>query len=347
MRNITIQGRSVGAGEPCFVIAEIGVNHNGDLALAKQLIDVAAQAGADCVKFQVFHADSLVGPNAPLAPYQGTDRAIGQSEMLRGLQLEEADWMALKRQCDDLGITFLATPFDEESLDLLMDLSVAALKVGSGDLTNPDLLRAVGSTHLPVILSTGMATMEEVDHALGVLDEVRAGDVLLLHCVSAYPADPVDANLRAMRSMSDQFQLSVGFSDHTLGIEVALAAVALGACVIEKHITINNTLPGPDHRASLTPPEFASLVKGIRTVEMSLGTGRKEPAAAEADVAAVARRSLTAARDLPAGHVLESRDIAVQRPGIGLKPALKDELVGKRVRKSLTRGSLFSLDLLE
>ena len=343
-----INDREIGRGNLCFVIAEAGVNHNGSLDLAFQLVDQAALSGADAVKFQTFKAERLVTPDAPKAGYQKemTGAAESQYEMLRRLELSEQDHGVLFDYCKQKGILFLSTPFDEASADFLETLGVAAYKVGSGEITNLPLLEHIAAKGKPMIVSTGMSTLGEVEIAVQAVRRQGNQDLILLHCVSNYPADPAEANLRAMHTMMAAFGTPVGFSDHTPGISVALAAVALGACVVEKHFTLDRTLPGPDHRASLEPDELQALVKGIREVEVSLGTGLKLPVQRELDTAAVARKSLTAGRDLAAGEILDPGMVAIKRPGTGLPPMMLPYVVGRRLRQAVKAGALLSLEML-
>lgn len=337
-------GREIGPHHPALIIAEAGVNHNGDLARALRLIEVAAEAGADAVKFQTFCADRLVTREAPKARYQleTTDTGESQYEMLRRLELSQADHAALIAHCAQHGILFLSTPFDEESAAMLAELGVAAFKIPSGEITNLPFLSAVAAWQRPIILSTGMATEAEVRTAVECLRASGNGQLALLHCVSNYPAEPADVNLRAMPAMASLFGVPVGFSDHTLGIDIAAAAVALGACIVEKHFTLDRALPGPDHRASVEPEELAQLVRSIRRVESALGHGRKEPAASEANTAQVARKSLVAARDLAAGTLLTEDAIGIKRPGTGLAPALRPQLVGRVLKSAVPAGTLFT-----
>lgn len=332
-----------------FIIAEAGVNHNGDLALAKKLVEAAATAGADAVKFQTFKASNLVSKIAPLAEYQkqNTAQEESQFEMLQRLELSEEAFRELKNFCFEKDILFLSTPFDVESLELLDRLEVPFFKVPSGEITNLPFLRAIAQKKKPMIVSTGMATLAEVKEAVAAIRHAGNGDIILLQCVSSYPADPADANLRAMLTLKDAFGLPVGFSDHTAGIEVALAAAALGAHVIEKHFTLDKNLPGPDHKASLNPEELRALVKGIRKVEAALGDGEKKPSAAECNVMEAARKSLVAACDIPEGVVLTEKMIAIKRPGNGLKPALFEQLIGRKTKKNFFEGELFSWEALE
>jgi N-acetylneuraminate synthase len=346
--SIRIGSRVVGEGHPCFIIAEAGVNHNGDPELARQLIDEAAAAGADAVKFQTFRAQNLMVRSAPKAAYQRetTDSSESQFDMVRRLELPFEEFGRLKKYSERRGILFLSTPFDFEAVDYLASLDVAAFKISSGEVTNHPLLAYVARTGKPVILSTGMSALNEVEEAIRVMKSTEASALALLHCVSNYPAIPRDINLRAMLTMRDAFGVPVGYSDHTLGIEVAIAAVALGASIIEKHFTIDRDLPGPDHRASLQPDELAAMVRGIRNVEQALGNGRKEPARSEADTAAAARRSLVAACDIPAGAVLTETVIAIKRPGTGMPPSMRTSIVGRTAKTDIPAGTLLTLEML-
>jgi len=339
----------IGRGYPVFVIAEAGVNHNGDLGLATELIDVAISAGANAVKFQTFNADAIAATDAPKAEYQLATTTPGQSqlEMLRKLELSRDAHFTLKAYCDKRGMTFLSTPFDEPSVELLEGLSVPAYKVSSGDLTNLPLIEQVSRTGKPVIISTGMSTLEEVGTAVKTAQSVGCNELILLHCVSNYPATPNEVNLRAMRTMEQEFAVPVGFSDHTEGIAISLAAVALGAAIIEKHFTLNRNLPGPDHQASLEPMELATLVKEIRSVEDSLGDGCKKPTPAEIETAKVARRSIMAGISLKAGTVLRRDLLVLKRPGTGLPPSMVESLIGRRIRIDIPAGTMIKLEMLD
>lgn len=346
MKTLSIAGREVGPGCPCFVIAEAGVNHNGRLDLALQLVGAAAEAGADAVKFQTFKAARLATAAAPKAAYQADGTAESQLEMLTRLELRE-EWHApLMERARRAGILFLSTPFDEASADFLESLDLPAFKVSSGELVNLPFLEHLAAKGRPLVVSTGMASLADVEAAVRAVRGAGDPPLALLHCVSCYPADPASVNLRAMDTLARAFALPVGYSDHTLGMEVPLAAVALGACIVEKHLTLDASLPGPDHRASAEPAELARLVRGIRAVESALGDGRKLPAAEEAEIAAVARKSLVAARDLAAGEVLTRETLAVRRPGTGLPPAMVSFLLGRTLRRSVPSGTPLSLELL-
>jgi N,N'-diacetyllegionaminate synthase len=348
MKTVEIAGRKIGPGFPCFIIAEAGVNHNGDLSLARQLVDLAAQSGADAVKFQTFKADKVIAPHAPKADYQlqTTSANESQLEMARQLELSFEAFRELYAYCQAKKILFLSTPFDHESADFLDELGVAAFKVPSGEITNLPFLAHVARKAKPMLVSTGMSYLGEVETAVRTIEQAGNSNIVLLHCTSNYPADSSDVNLRAMQTMAIAFGTPVGYSDHTLGTEVSLAAVALGACVVEKHFTLERSLPGPDHRASLEPLELKALVRGIRIVEAALGHGRKEPAASEANTAAVARRSLVARRNITSGTVLCDEDVAVMRPGTGLAPAMLSHLLGRTARVNIPAGTLLSLEML-
>lgn len=344
---VHVRGRDIGSGNPCFVIAEAGVNHNGDLDLALRLVDAAVAAGADAVKFQTFRTERLVTKSAPKATYQQrtTGDAGSQSDMIKALELDADAHRRILSHCEHQGILFLSTPFDEESADLLTDLRVPLFKTGSGELTSIDLLRHIASKGLPMIVSTGMATLGEVEAALGAIRATGNEDVVLLHCVSNYPAAASDVNLRAMETMGRAFGVPVGYSDHTLGPEVALAAVALGACVVEKHITLDRSLPGPDHEASMEPADFAAMVRAIRNVEAALGDGVKRPRPSEANTAAVARRSVVSAVDIPAGAVVTEEMLTAKRPGTGIPPSAARWLVGRTARLDIVADTLLSLEM--
>jgi len=345
---IEISGRAVGYSRPCFIIAEAGVNHNGSVETARRLVDVAVKAGVDAVKFQTFKAERLATRDAPKAGYQmqATDINESQFEMLRRLELSRETHLELFNYCRRIGVLFLSTPFDEESADLLEEIGVPAFKIPSGELTNLPFLIHVARKGKPMIVSTGMSSLDEVEAAVQAVEQAGNTNVVLLHCISAYPADPADVNLRAMHTMASAFNVPVGYSDHTLGIEVALAAVALGACVIEKHFTLDRSLPGPDHRASLEPHELSALVRGIRIVEKALGHARKEPSASEANTAAVARKSLVAKRDIRTGSTLTEAMITLKRPGTGLPAAMRSKVVGRKAKQDIPAGTFLTLEMM-
>ena len=342
-----IRGRELGRG-PAFVIAEAGVNHNGDLDLARRLVDAAAAAGADAVKFQTFRTDALVSAAAPKARYQVETTGGGESQqaMLARLELGWDAHATLRDHAAARGLVFFSTPFDEASADLLGELGVELFKVPSGEVTNLPLLRHVAAKGRPVLLSTGMSTLDEVATAVETIRAAGDPPLAILHCVSAYPAPVEDTNLRAMDTLRTRFGRPVGLSDHSLGIEIALAAVARGAAVLEKHLTLDRALPGPDHRASLEPTDFIALVRGVRAIERALGDGDKRPMPSEVDTRAVARRSLVAARPLPAGHRLLRADIAIKRPGTGIAPGDLDAVVGRTLARALDADELLDWSAL-
>lgn len=340
-----------------FIIAEAGVNHNGNLALAMQLADAALAAGADAVKFQTFRAEDVVTPTAQTADYQRTNTGeANQFEMIKKLELDEPSHQALAAHCRNIGIEFFSTPFSEEAVALLVRLGVGRLKLPSGEITNKPLLMCAGASGLPLLMSSGMSTLDEVRTAVGWIAEGRrAGghalpapaNLTLLHCTSAYPAPAEALNLRALQTMSDEMKLPVGYSDHSEGIEAALAAVALGACVIEKHLTLDTGMPGPDHRASADPQLFAAMARGIRLVERMRGDGVKRPQPIEGNTRDVARRSVVLQRDVPRGRALGRDDLCLRRPGTGIAPDQWSRLLGRRLREDAVAHTLLTWDMLE
>lgn len=324
--------------EACYIIAEAGVNHNGSMAIAMALIDAAADAGADAVKFQTFRAGCLVVRHAEKAAYQKRQDAAHESqlEMLSGLELSHDDHVQLISHCRSRGIQFLSTAFDSGSADYLDSLSLPFVKIPSGEITNLPRLRSAVIPGRRIILSTGMANLGEVEAALIALEKEGASwdDIIVLHCHTDYPTRFNDVNLLAMQTMSSAFPgIRVGYSDHTLGIEVPVAAVALGACLIEKHFTLDRTLPGPDHAASLQPDELRSMVTAVRNVENALGHGRKEPSASESINKLVVRKSIVAACQITAGEMLTAANLTVKRPGSGISPMRWDEVLGTRANR--------------
>lgn len=347
-----------------FVIAEAGVNHNGSLALALQLIDAAHAAGADAVKFQTFRAEDVVTPLARTAAYQQVNTgASNQFDMIKALELGDDEHRKLASHARRIGIEFFSTPFSADAVDLLVSLQVARIKLPSGEITNKPLLEKAAATGLPLLMSTGMATLEEVRTAVawvqarwqaqghfnrpGVAQPQHGAPLALLHCTSAYPAPADSLNLRAITTLAEALGLPVGYSDHSEGIEAAIAAVALGATVIEKHLTLDKALPGPDHRASADPLEFAVLVKAIRQVESMLGDGIKRPQPIESDTREVARRSVVSLHEMSAGHVLSGSDLALRRPGTGIAPDQLDALPGRRLAEAVPAHSCLQWSMLE
>jgi N,N'-diacetyllegionaminate synthase len=338
---IKVGEREIGRNHPCFVIAEAGVNHNGSLDLARKLVDAAAEASADAVKFQTFKAEGVMLPTAPKAKYQEKSTGAGETqfEMVQRLELPLEAFRELSEYSKSRGILFLSTPFDAESIDYLTGLDVPAFKVPSGEAINHLFLEQIAAQGKPIILSTGMCSLLEVDEAVRLLQDAGANELALLHCVSNYPADPADANLRAMLTMEQAFGVPVGYSDHTPGIDVAGAAVALGACIIEKHFTLDRKLPGPDHQASLEPDELAAMVRSIRTIEEALGSGEKRAVASEANTSSVARRSLVLSCDVSSGTRIEKQHLTALRPADGIAPNMLSDVIGRPTTRFLKAGT--------
>lgn len=331
--------------EGCFFIAEIGVNHNGDLDLAMELIEIGARAGADAVKFQTFSAEKLVTTASRKAAYQEQnepDKDETQFEMLKRLELSDADLRACKAHCEKEGILFLSTPFDQDSAILLTDVGVNGFKISSGDLTNLPFLKFLAMQGLPLILSTGMGSLVEVAEAVETIERAGAPPLALLHCVSNYPAKAEDCNLAAIDTLAQAFGVTVGWSDHTLGDAISIAAVARGATIIEKHYTIDKTLPGPDHAASLSPQELTEMITKIRAVESAIGDGVKRPRASEMDTISVARRSLVTSCNIKRGETIQAHMLACKRPGSGIEPKHLERVVGRVANIELSADHVLS-----
>ncbi len=328
-----------------YFIAEAGVNHNGEIEKAHALIDVAAAAGADAIKFQTFKTDALATIDAPKAPYQIRNETLAttQTEMLRNLELDEQAWRSIRTHCDEKDISFLSTPFDFDSVDFLESLGVNAFKVSSGDLTYLQLLSHMAKKGLPIIISTGMANLAETEEAVQTIETNGNPPLAILHCVSDYPSDPSESNLNVLALLNKAFGRPVGWSDHTLGNVTSIASVALGARLIEKHFTLDRSLPGPDHKASLEPDELKQFVSKLRMVEKALGNGVKRPTKVELETAAVARRSIVVLKDLTLGEVLTNKNCGARRPGTGLPPRMMDYVLGRRVCCDLKVGTVLEL----
>lgn len=332
-----------------LIIAEAGVNHNGNLNLAKKLIDVAAEAGTDYVKFQTFKAEKIVSKKAKKAAYQieNTQKEKeSQFEMLKKLELDKDTHIELINYANEKGIKFLSTAFDLESIDLLDKLGIDQFKIPSGEITNKPYVEKIASKKKPVILSTGMANLSEIEGALQVLlqNGLSREDITVLHCNTEYPTPMRDVNLIAMNTIQEAFKVQVGYSDHTLGIEIPIAAVARGAVCIEKHFTLDRSMEGPDHKASLEPQELIAMVKAIRNIELALGNGIKQPSASEQKNIPIARKSIHFAKDLSKGHIITKEDLIMLRPGTGISPMLLNQIIGKKLGISVSEGSLLTYE---
>lgn len=325
-----------------LVIAEAGVNHNGSLALAMKMVDAAKKAGADIIKFQTAKPEALISRYAEKAEYQkmttGADES--QLDMVRKIMLRYEDFVPLKQYCEKQEIQFLSTPFDLDSIEFLEQLGCDIWKIPSGEITNLPYLEKIAQTHKPIILSTGMATLEEVAAAMKLLKQAGAGAITLLHCTTQYPTPYPDVNLLAMRTLHEQFGCDVGYSDHTKGITIPIAATAMGATVIEKHFTLDRSMEGPDHKASLEPDELAEMVTAIRQVEQAMGDGEKKPAASELANKSVARKSIIAARAIKKGEVYTEENLTTKRPGNGISPMRWYELIGKEANRDYAEDEL-------
>ena len=331
--------------EKVYIIAEAGDNHNGDFNTALKLVDVAKRAGADCVKFQTFVTEEIISKYAEMAEYQNknTGKEESQFEMVKRLELSFDEFRKIKEYCDRVGIQFLSTPFDLKSVDFLNELGVPFFKIPSGEITNYPYLIKIAHTGKPVVMSTGMCEPDEILAAINVLEKNGSGEITLLHCNTEYPTPLKDVNLYAMRTMKKMFGKKVGYSDHTKGIEVPVAAVALGACVIEKHFTLDKNMPGPDHKASLEPDELGRMVKNIRNIEIALGDGVKRVSESERKNIAIARKSIVARRNIQEGEILTEENLAVKRPGTGINPMQWMEVLGTRAVRDFKEDELIEI----
>ena len=328
-----------------FIIAEAGVNHNGDINLAYKLADIAKEAEVDAIKFQTFKTEKVISKFADMASYQkkNLNTSESQYEMAKKLELSYKEFKKLKKYCDEIKIMFLSTPDEEDSLNFLVDeLNMPFIKIGSGEVTNLPYLRKIAAKNKPIIMSTGMANLGEVEEAINT---IRSGNskaqISLLHCTTNYPTPYEEVNLKAMQTLAAAFKLPVGYSDHTLGIEVPVAAVAMGAKIIEKHFTLDKNLPGPDHKASLEPDELKEMVKAIRNIEMALGDGIKKPNKSEIEIIKIVRRSLIATRDIRAGEIIKESDITIKRPGTGILPKFKEIVIGMKLVNDIRQDEPF------
>lgn len=330
-----------------IIIAEAGVNHNGNYELAKQLAQKAKEAGADYVKYQTAVPEKVISRFAEMADYQkeNTGKVESQLEMCKRIHLKLSDYAPLKRYCEEIGIKFISTPFDMESIDVLAELNMDFWKIPSGEITNYPYLVKIARTHIPVVMSTGMCEINEIRDALTVLCDngLTLSQITLLHCNTEYPTPMKDVNLLAMNDLAREFGVKVGYSDHTQGIEVPVAAVALGACVIEKHFTLDHNMPGPDHKASLEPEELNAMVRSIRNIELALGNEKKHVSESEQKNIAIARKSIIAARDIKSGEIFTEENLTVKRPGNGITPMKWGEVIGQRAKRDFVEDELIEL----
>ncbi len=348
-KTIKLGRKTIGKGAPVFIVAEAGVNHNGDTELALELVRQAKKTGADCVKFQTFKAETVTSRQSPKAAYQlkVTDPKESQFEMLKKLELSESVYPRIVSLCRELDIQFLSTPYHFNDVDFLNGLNVGAFKVASGQLVESPFLKYIAKLNKPIILSTGMSTVEEIREAVEAVRTAGNDQVILLQCTTNYPSAIEDANLRAMVSMRDDLNVLVGYSDHTQSHFSAYTAVALGAVIVEKHFTLDRTLPGPDHSSSLEPDEFRNLVRGIREIEKALGSPMKKPTAAELKNLTGMRRSIAAMKGIPAGMIIRRDDLVFKRPATGLQPKMLEEIVGKRAKKDIQKDTILTEELIE
>ena len=345
---VKIENRLVGDNEPCFTIAEAGVNHNGDLKRAKRMIQKASNIGIDAIKFQTCKADETVIKKAPMAKYQKKSlvNTKSQYDMIKKFEFTEEQWFELADFAKDLDIIFFSKPPYEGAVDLLVKIGVPVLKIGSGEVTHLTLLQHAAKTGLPIILSTGMSTLGQVEDAVNNIYSQKNKNIILLHCTTNYPCKYADANIRAMLALKDVFQLPVGYSDHTLGITASIVAVSLGACVIEKHFTLDKKLQGPDHKSSLEPDEFKELIKNIKIVEESLGDPIKRPLETEKEIIKVARKSIVANTDIRQGEVIKKNMLSYKRPGTGLPQKYLNIIVGKKARVDIEKDTIIDWNMI-
>jgi N,N'-diacetyllegionaminate synthase len=344
MKQIKIGNKIIGDNSPTFIIAEAGVNHNGSLEMAKKLIDAAKESGADAVKFQTFKAEEVVTKNAEKAEYQKTiTTECSQYEMIKKLELSTTEFKELSSYAKKKNIIFLSSPFDLDSIEVLNELNVPAFKFGSGEITNFPLLELAATKGKPMILSTGMATLGEIEEVFNLL-KGKISDIIIMHCVTSYPAKTEDSNLKVIETLKCAFKVPIGFSDHTRGIEMAVAAVAMGACVIEKHFTLDKNLDGPDHKASLEPDELERMIKSIKNVEKGMGNGIKKLTIEEEEIKKIARKSIVARIDIQKDVTLKKEMLAIKRPGTGISPKYFNFLIGKKLKKSISADCLLNLD---
>jgi N-acetylneuraminate synthase/N,N'-diacetyllegionaminate synthase len=345
---IKIRDKVIGTGQPCFIIAEAGVNHNGQLKLAKKLVDAAVTAGADAVKFQTFIAEGVVSADAKIADYakKNIGNDMKQIDMLKNCELNYDEFILLKEYCDKKNIIFLSTPHSFDAIDFLEDL-VPAYKFSSGDLTNIPALQYAAKKGKPMILGTGMATLEEVRQAINAITSIGNTHIIVLHCTTNYPCLLEDVNLRAMQTIQQELDCLVGYSDHTLGLLVPPLAVALGATILEKHFTLDKKLPGPDHTASLVPNELTQMIRKIKEAEKILGKSEKKPTESEKTIMTMVRKSIVAGKNFKKGEVIQKEMLMIKRPGTGISPADIEKIIGKKTKQAITIDEILHWDMVE
>jgi len=348
VKTISIGEKKIGPGQPVYIIAEAGVNHNGDISLAEKMIKVAAECGADAIKFQAYRSELLATPGAPLAEYQKktVKSSRTQRTMLKSFELAPDDFARLKKACDSSGIEFLASPFDLESLKVLFALGVKAVKVASPEMTDTPLLEAIAAKRVPALVSTGASTLAEVKLALATLRARKLTDIALFHCVSSYPAPYEESNLRAIATMRDYFRLPVGYSDHSPGLHIAIAAIGVGALLLEKHFTVDRGLPGPDQALSLMPSELHSFVTAVRQAERAMGNGVKEPQECEVNVRQSARKSLVTTRTVKRKEKFKADMITTKRPATGIEPRYAKKVIGRRAKCDIAADTILTWDMV-
>jgi len=342
-----VKNNSIKIKKPCFIIAEAGVNHNGSLKLAKKLINKAGEIGVDAIKFQTFKSEDLVIEKSKMADYQKKNIGKNESqlEMLKKLELSEKEFIELKKYCDRKKIIFLSTPHTEKAIDFLEPL-VPVYKIASGDLTNLPFLEKVAKKQKPIILSTGMADLKEIEEVIEIIKKNKNNKIFLLHCTTDYPCPTEEVNLRAILTLQQRFNLPVGYSDHTKSTLISIVAVSLGAKIIEKHFTLDKKLLGPDHKASLIPNEFRKMVKEIRIIEKAMGSGIKKPTKNEEKIKKLMRKSVVAKTDIPKGTRIQKEMIIIKRPGIGIEPKFFNKIIGKKTKKNIKKDQLISWQML-
>ena len=348
MKIIRIGSREIGIGKPCFIIGEAGVNHNGQLNIAKKLVDAAVYAGVDAVKFQTFKSEGVTTRNAQIADYakKNIRKNLKQLDMIKKYELSYEDFIVLKKYCDKKNIIFLSTPHSFDAIDFLESI-VPAYKFGSGDITNIPTLKYAAKKGKPIILGTGMSTMKEVKQAVNTIKSEGNNQIIALHCTTNYPCPLDEVNLNAMITMQEKLDCIIGYSDHTLGVTVPIMAITLGAVVIEKHFTLNRNLPGPDHKASLEPEELKKMVTEIRNAEKALGIYEKKPTKSEEKLMKLVRKSIVAEKEIKKGSIIEKHMITFKRPGTGLPPTEINKIIGKKANRHIIKDEIFKLDMVE